>query len=190
MTDCASLFSTSNLVGAALQQAVEDRFPDGECERVSVSRFSPGPVTDDETLERLVFAPIHIDPATGRPTSQTFADAWSSDLSVFRQERATREEVALATEQMKARGLRKTPPEMREVRGSMVARTEVIRAFLVSAAEVRAFRVYDTAEEETPHHASVFLTCFGRANMSQKVVKKRLYEIFGGRLKTVTEAVP
>jgi hypothetical protein len=189
MTDCASLFSSSNLVGAALQRAVEDRFPDGECERVSVSRFSPGPVADDEALERLVFHPIHIDPATGRPTSQTFADAWSSDLSVFRQERATREEIALATAQMKARGLRKTPPEVREVHGSMVARTGAIRAFLVPATDARAFRVYDTAEEEKPHHVSVFLTCFGRANMSPKAVKKRLYELFGGGLKAVTEAV-
>jgi hypothetical protein len=36
----------------------------------------------------------------------------------------------------------------------------------------------------------VFLTCFGRAKMSQKAIKKRLYEMFGGGPKKVTEAVP
>jgi hypothetical protein len=40
------------------------------------------------------------------------------------------------------------------------------------------------------HHALVFLTCFGRAKMSQKAIKKRLYEMFGGGPKKVTEAVP
>ena len=182
MSDCCSLFCDLGLVGAALQKVAEERFPDGECERVSVSRFSPGPVTDDETLERLVFHPIHIDPGTGRPTLQIFTDAWTSDLSVFRQERATREEIALAVQQMKERGLKKRPPEEREVRGRMVARTEVVRAALVPNTESRAFRVYDTAEERKPHHASVFLTCLGREKISQKAVKKRLYEIFGGRI--------
>ena len=182
MTDCSSLFSNSNLAGAALEQAVEERFPNGECECVSVSPFSPGPVADGETLERLVFHPIHIDQATGRPTSQVFTDVWTSDLSVFRQERAAKEEVALAVEQMIARGLRKVPPEERQVRGRMVARTATVRALLLPSSDARAFRVYDTAEEPKPHHASVFLTCLGRRRMSQKVVKKRLYEIFGGRM--------
>lgn len=182
MTDCGSLFSDSGLAGAALQKVVEERFPNGECERVSVSRFSPGPVTDDEILERLVFHPIHIDQATGRPNSQTFADACTSDLSVFRRERATQEEVALAVQQMMARGRQKVPPQDRELRGRMVARTEVVRSALVPSTDARAFRVYDTAEEQKPHHASVFLTCLGRERMSQKAVKKRLYETFGGRM--------
>ena len=100
MTSCRELFTSSGLSGTALQAAVEIQFPNGDCEQVTVSPYSPGPVADEETLTRLVFHPIHIHPTTGAPTSMAFADAWSSDLSVFREDKATDQEIALAIKQM------------------------------------------------------------------------------------------
>ena len=178
MTACIELFSQSGLSGVALQEAVEERFPAGDCEAVSVSDHSPGPVEDQETLVRLVFHPIHVDEKTGVVVSVAFTDAWKSDLSVFRDELARLEEIQLAIEQMKATGLRKTPPRERRVVEARSARVAAVRRDMLSKAQSRAFRVYDTGEKEKPHHASVFLTKAARSELSEKSMRKRLFELF------------
>ena len=195
MTACQQLFTASGLTGSALQSAVEAQFPNGECEQVPVSPFSPGPVADGETLTRLIFHPVHTHPHTGVPIAMAFADAWSSDLSVFREERATDAEITLAIEQMKQTGLKKTPLQDRSVIGVMTATTARVRSEVTANDNVRAFRVYDTAEELKPHHASVFLTHAGRTKFTEKVARKRLFEIFAavsnyrtGRLPTEPSA--
>lgn len=179
MTACLELFARSGLSGVALQEAVEERFPAGDCEAVKVSEYSPGPVEDHETLVRLVLHPIHVDERTGVVVSVAFTDVWKSDLSVFRDERASLEEIQFAVEQMKATGLRKTPPRERRVVEVRSARVAAVRYDMMPKAKARAFRVYDTGEKEKPHHASVFLTKAARIELSEKSVRKRLFELFG-----------
>jgi hypothetical protein len=174
---CLELFSKSGLAGIPLQEAVDAKFPNGECEAVSASEHSPCPVDASETLIRLAFHPIHVDP-NGRILSVAFTDAWRSDLSVFRDERASDGEIALAIEQMRLTGVSKTPPQDRHVAAAMVASTGTIRAQMVDGTSDRAFRVYDTAEEAKPHHASIFLTRTARSTLTEKSVRKRLYELF------------
>lgn len=178
MTSCQDLFTSSGLTGISLQTAVEDRFCNGECEKVAVSPFSPGPVIDDECLTRLVFHPIHVHPHTGIPVSMAFADAWSSDLSVFREEQASDVEITLAIDQMKATGAKKAPPQQRAVVAAMSIGTGRLRAEVIGKHDARAFRVYDTAEEAKPHHASVFLSKVARSEMTEKSSRKRLFELF------------
>ena len=178
MTSCFDLFSTSGLKGIELQQAVENCFADGECELVTVSAHSPGPVNDEEKLVRLVFHPIHVNETTGEILPMAFMDAWKSDLSVFRDDRASDGELLLAIEQMKATGLQKSPPQQRTVAAAMAARTRNIRFHTLEKCGTRAFRVYDTAESSKPHHASVFLTKAARAELTEKTTRKRLFELF------------
>ena len=128
MTPCLDLFSNSKLAGIQLQEAVEANFPNGECEEVSVSKYSPCPVEPSETLVRLAFHPIHVD--NGRITSVAFMDVYRSDLSVFRDERATDTEIALAIEQMLVTGLKKSPPQNRHVAAVMTAGTGTIRSHI------------------------------------------------------------
>ena len=177
MNPCLDLFSKSGLAGIPLQEAVEAKFPNGECEAVAVSEYSPCPVHASETLVRLAFHPIHVD-QSGRVLSVAFTDAWRSDLSVFRDERATDAEIALAIEQMKLTGAKKTPPQNRNVAAAMVASAGTIRAQVVDGANDQAFRVYDTGDEAKPHHASIFLTQTARSKLTEKSVRKRLYELF------------
>lgn len=178
MTSCQDLFTASGLVGLALQTAVEAHFPDGDCEKVAVSPFSAGPVGDSETLSRLVFHPIHVNEKTGALVSMAFADAWTSDLSVFREEKASDEEIGLAITQMKQTGLSKTPPRDRTVIAVMTATTSRVRSEVIGDEKNRTFRVYDTAKEHKPSHASVFLTQIGRTQLTEKRARKRLFEVF------------
>ncbi|MGO9473022.1 MAG: hypothetical protein ACLPWS_06350 [Rhodomicrobium sp.] len=179
MTTCRELFSTPGLEGKELQEKVEEQFPDGVCETVSISPHSQGPVEDSETLMRFVFAPIHVDEKTGAPLPTAFSDAWNSDLSVFREERASDEEIRLAITQVKEIGLAKNPPKPRKLVAIMLAAASQIRAEMVESTVSRAFRVYDTAEPEKPNHASVFVTKTARSkNMGEKKVRRRLFELF------------
>jgi hypothetical protein len=177
MTTCRELFSTPGLEGKELQEKVEDQFPNGACEAVAVSEHSPGPVEDDETLTRFIFAPIHVD-GGGVPVSTAFSDAWNSDLSVFREEGASDEELKLAITQVKEIGLAKEPPKPRKLVAVMMAKASQIRAEVVKPTSSKAFRIYDTADAEKPHHASVFVTKDGRTGMSEKQVRRRLFELF------------
>lgn len=176
MTACRDLFSNSGLTGVDLQVAVGEKFPNGDCEQVSVSEHSPGPVADSEALTRIIFHPIHVHPTTGLPVSTAFSDAWSSDLSTFRDPAAADHELALAISEMQATGLKKSGP--RTVAAFATAEVAVLRAEILPKSGARSFRVYDTAEEVKPHHASVFLTPSARGELSEKSTRKRLFELF------------
>ena len=86
--------------------------------------------------------------------------------------------MVVAIEQMKLTGANKTPRQNRLVAAAMVAVASAIRTQMVDGTSNRAFRVYDTADGAKPHHASVFLTQTARSKLSEKSVRKRLYELF------------
>ena len=86
--------------------------------------------------------------------------------------------MVVAIEQMKLTGANKTPRQNRHVAAAMVAVASAIRTQMVDGTSNRAFRVYDTADEMKPHHASVFLTQTARSKLTEKSVRKRLYELF------------
>jgi len=44
------------------------------------------------------------------------------------------------------------------------------------------FRVYDTAEANKPHHASVYMTRAAKNALTDKKVRKKLWETFGSRM--------
>jgi hypothetical protein len=152
MTECRDLYSQCLRDGCDFGVAADERFPDGRCERASVSEHSPGPVHPNEKLTRLVIHPIHMD--NEKPVSMVFTDAWNSDLSLFREKRATDMEIELALEENYATGRRKVPPQNRSFVGVMHARAFAIRRAVLDNGPMRAFRVYDTAQQTKPHHAS------------------------------------
>ncbi|WP_127075984.1 hypothetical protein [Rhodomicrobium lacus] len=176
MTSCRELFSTKGLEGKDLQQKVEEQFPNGACEAEAVSECSSGPVDNSETMARLIFSPIHLD-ERGDIVSSAFSDAWNSDLSVFREEKASREELDYAITKVKEIGLAKVPPRPRELVAVGMAKASVVRAIRTKS-NSNAFRIYDTANANAPDHASVFVTKAGRSEMSEKQVRRRLFEVF------------
>ena len=65
-------------------EKVDAQSPDCVCEAHSVSPHSPGPVTDDETLWRLILSPVHYDVTTGKVTEAAFDDASNKGMAVQR----------------------------------------------------------------------------------------------------------
>jgi hypothetical protein len=107
MTECRDLYSQCLRNGRDFGAAADEHFPDGRCEHVSVSEHSPGPVHHNERRTRLVIHPIHMD--SGKPVAVVFNDAWNSDLSLFRERKATDAEITLALKENHATGQQKVP---------------------------------------------------------------------------------
>ena len=174
---CQELFSDEGLAGASLQDAVHLHYPAGECQSVSVSKFSSGFVDDGETLTRLIIHPIHVENGTVTPLA--FNDATTLDLSVFREEQATDSEIQLAIDEIRALGETKVPPQNRIVEMVMQASATAVRSALFVVNEVEyPFRVYDTGTEDKPAHASVFTPSVARKGSGQRQARKVLWRLF------------
>lgn len=178
---CSFLFEQSCLKATGLQDEVFKQFPNCECEKEQVSSFSPGPVQDDELLTKLIIHPIHYQSETGEIHPLAFNDATTLDLSLFREEAATDEEIQLAIDEIKATGQSKDPVQNRIVQLVMQARAADIRAEFFQDPSERMFAVYDTAVPDKPAHASVFTPPSARKGARQRQARRRLLEIFSAR---------
>ncbi len=176
---CQSIFTDPLLQGPALQDAVHANFPDGDCEHVSISPHSPGPVDDAELLTRLVVHPIHYD--RGIVSPMAFQDATTIDLSVFREAIATDAEIQLSIDEIRALGETRVPPQERLISLVMQASAKDVRAAKFESDGGWMCRVYDTAVLEKPAHASVFTPTVARKGSAQRQVRKELLRIFGAK---------
>ena len=179
MNPCRDLYSACLNDGRDFGVAVDEAFPAGECELMPVSEFSPGCVHALEQLTRLVIHPIHVN-NDGMPVSIVFNDAWNSDLSLFREARATDTEIQIALAENRATGQARS--QDRSFFGVMYALADAIRRATFDGFAGPVFRIYDTAEANKPHHASVFMTRAAKKALTNKKVRKKLWEIFGSAM--------
>jgi len=179
MNACRDLYSACLNDGRDFGVAVDEAFPAGECERMPVSEFSPGCVQALENLTRLVIHPIHVN-NDGMPVSIIFNDAWNSDLSLFREARATDTEIQIALAENRATGQARS--QDRSFLGVMYALADAIRRATFDEFSGPVFRVYDTAEANKPHHASVFMTKAAKKALTIKKMRKKLWETFGSAM--------
>jgi hypothetical protein len=178
MNACRDLYSACLKDGRDFGVVVDEAFPGGECEHMPISAFSPGCVHALEKLTRLVIHPIHVN--NGVPVSIVFNDAWNSDLSLFREAGATDAEIQLALAENRATG--KARSQDRSFFGVMHALADAIRRATFDGFAGPVFRVYDTAGANKPHHASVFMTRAAKNALTDKKVRKKLWETFGSAM--------
>lgn len=180
---CEELFQNSALEGAELQDAVYANHPDGACEKVSVSRHSRGPVMDRELLTRLAVHPIHYDAERGTLSPLSFQDATTLDLSLFREDIATDQEIQLAIDEIVATGRAKLPtPQSRYIDVVLQAQAGELRSLMSRDGAERLIRLYDTAEELKPAHASGFTPPTARKGAGQRHARKELLRVFEKRI--------
>lgn len=122
-----------------------------ELEKLSVSRFSPSTVREDEHVARQVFSPIHVDSETGDIKTAAFTDAFDKGLSVNRISYASKEEIHQLGGD-KAQLDRRNRPD-RKYLGFITVNVADIRECLEGGK--RIFAIFDTALEEVPSHADL-----------------------------------
>lgn len=151
---------------------IDAQCPDCACEAQSVSPHSAGPVTNAETVWRLILSPVHYDVATGRVKELAFDDASNKGLSVQRLAVAGGEECIRQHGQVRAAAR----PD-RTFECAIGAEAGAIRA-LRGQEDGGRFCIYDTAEADDPGHADVCQTRHGskhtRAQLRRELQKQFL----------------
>lgn len=122
-------------------------------EKFPASCHSPGVVQPEESILRLAFQPLHIDPETRTLKPSAVSDVKDKGFSVDRLKYVSREGSiesgkAHAEKAMTLHG--RTPRELRAVSTLEVA---AVRSLMVNG--LRAFGVYDTAQDDNMAHADV-----------------------------------
>lgn len=144
-------------------------------EYLSASRHSPGPVSSDESVLRLVINPIHVDPEDGNVKPTLMSDVKDKGGSVQRLTHISREH-AISSGQAVVETKNASIPggSVRSIYGTVKLSVHEIRSLAV-ATQARAFGVFDTAKEANTSHADIFqLAGSGQAARSARM---QLFEL-------------
>lgn len=145
-TQCRKFFDDRRKYGSRFWEELEKAHPYCECERVSVSGYSPGPVDDDETLISVVTSENYLT-EDGRIEFTFFDQRISKGMSVDRKKYTSRHCYDLRAEKLIGASPRK------ENCGSIELEVKAIRK--INYKEIRAIAVYDTALRENKSHSEI-----------------------------------
>lgn len=183
--DCCEVFS-SGLKGVPLQIEIDTRFPSFECEDCSISEHSPGKVEQGEKVVFLTIHPIHFDHVTGVLSPVAFEQLTRNDLSLLRHSHAKRVEFDHVLTRLVSGG-------------SGTVERSVEQCCLVEVAEIRSvedqgnrvFGIYDTAIEDLPAHASVFVRKDFLGDKAGRLEARRLaLSVFEPQLISLIKVMP
>jgi hypothetical protein len=138
-----------------LQEKSHDEILAWETE--TASEFSPGPVLDEEILQRQIISPIHFDHATQKLTAMAFDDASGKGLSVNRTDYDNETHLTDAGI-ARVQQYNLNNDRQREFWGLISLVSSEVRAITVTTpdtAPVRGFAIYDTANETSKSHADI-----------------------------------
>ncbi|WP_141232959.1 hypothetical protein [Pseudomonas sp. Irchel 3A7] len=120
------------------------------CEHVSISRFSPSPVQNEENIAACASHPHHSDKA-GNVTHKVFDRAFTQGLSVTRLAVAEGGMAQVISTCVAIDAKKKGKTFM----GVVTLTVDDVRNIIFKGCNSRAFNVYDTAYQSNPAHADV-----------------------------------
>lgn len=166
--------------------------PECRCQRISVSERSPGAVHDAETLIRIAIDPDHFFRKTGLLKPSILIHAETRGMSIFREERATNDEIRTAAERLVAnarafaRQRRKSEKNI-GVGGLLRMKCADIRTFCWEHETDPCYCVYDNASRNNPAHAAAFQRIANVALAVRDARRNALFERVKAALITVDE---
>ncbi len=144
-------------------EVIDQQFPECGCEKCSVSPHSPGPISSEEKLIRLVVAPLHIDKKLQTPTVAALVRVHSTGLSVVRHS-ASNDEIRSTAEKLIADVRQRNKGKMVGLHGVFMIHSSSIINWKTTSGN-RVFCLYDTGRSHSPLHAEIFYV----GDRSQKV---------------------
>ncbi|MBI5116476.1 hypothetical protein HZA56_08390 [Candidatus Poribacteria bacterium] len=126
--------------------------PDCACEEFRMSKYSPHPVVESETLVRLVFLPIHISKKSGELKPTFFSHVHTKGCSIQRDSVAKTDEIVTLVKNFLATG------DDRSWLGVISGQCQSVREIRAGESSNRAVCVYDTADLGNPAHAEMCRT--------------------------------
>ncbi len=126
--------------------------PDCVCEEFRMSKYSPHPVVESETLVRLVFLPEHISKKSGHLKPSFFSHVHTKGCSIQRDSVAETDEIVTLVKNFLA------VRDNRSWLGVISSQCQSVREIMAGESIYRAVCVYDTADRENPAHAEMCRT--------------------------------
>ncbi|MER9091515.1 hypothetical protein NKI34_10355 [Mesorhizobium sp. M0700] len=156
-SECAKLLD-GTAVDDKQAARVEEAFPHCECEKYSVGKESPGPVSSEEIIYRMVVSPASIDWNAKKLIADSFRDTTLNGFSVFR-DLATNDHIsAIAIDRLS----RKAAAKPKTVQALIRFKVERVRSLELEGVEGRLFCVYDEtvprrdpAQPRVPTHVTI-----------------------------------
>ncbi|GCL36003.1 hypothetical protein SR1949_11030 [Sphaerospermopsis reniformis] len=149
---------------------VQENDSECNCEKVSVSQYSPGIIEDDEILIRQIYSPIHIDKETGKVNSSAFIDSQDKGMSVNRKTYTSLEELNKKVEYKL--NLDQKRGKDKHFLGVVYTSCENVRSIKTDD-NLKAFCVYDTGNKHDISHADICQTISSRVEGSKMRLKLR-----------------
>ncbi len=171
-TECRRFFQNRVQLSKDFWNELGIIHPCCECERISVSKYSPGPVNDDETLLSVVTSKHYVS-IDGYIEPTYFDKRMSNGMSTDR-----KQYTSLKSHNLRASELVEGD-EKKENCGSIEISVELIRK--INYRGMRAIAVYDTALLENKSHAEIACTevppdrKLHRANLRKSVLDATLH---------------
>lgn len=146
---CQAFFDQREILDDKFWDSLGKAYPGCECERMCVSRYSPGPVADRETIVSVVTSRSYVS-HHGQVEPTLFERRMSNGISTDRKAYTTLEDYDHRAESLVAES------EKKEICGSIELLVGGIRG--ISFDGDRAIAVYDTALKENTSHAEIACT--------------------------------
>lgn len=177
--DCVAINRATNGQPNRVAQ-IDAVAPDCACESHPMSEYSPGPVTDYETLVRFVSSPLFYDKKKGRLKPNLFSHVATKGCSIVRELHATDSNVSEFVRNLAIRD--------QEWIGVVTATCKGIRAIRIADTERRPLCIYDMALPNNPAHAEICQTSAVAFDGDSNELRAHLMRCFGGGLVEAPEA--
>lgn len=128
--------------------AINKAAPGCACEKFRMSKYSPCPVADSETLSRFVFSPLHVR-KNGKLKPSIFSHVHERGCSIQRDSVAETSEIATFIKKFLTKNTRYSWI------GVLYGQCRAVRHVKINGVDDRAVCVYDTAESGNPAHGEL-----------------------------------
>lgn len=152
--------------------AINAAAPGCVCENYRMSKHSPCPVANSETLTRFIFSPIHINKKTGAVKSSFFSHVHSKGCSIQRDSVARTDEIVTFV-----KGFLSTRDDFVWI-GVLSGLCRNVRDIKAGESNDRAVCVFDTANLGNPAHGELFQTHYIIEESDQLELRRNLFVAF------------
>lgn len=156
--------------------AINTAAPGCACEKFRMSKHSPYPVAESETLARFVFSPMHINKKTGAVLPSVFSHVQTVGCSIQRDSIAKFDEIVTFVRNFLA------ARDDRTWIGVLSGQCQKVRDIKAGESGDRAVCIFDTAEPENPAHAELCQTHYIIDEADQLELRRKLFVAFGDGL--------
>jgi hypothetical protein len=169
--DCQALHQRTYYSDVNRAVEINTAAPDCSCEKYRLSRFSPRPVENIETLVRFVVSPVHFNVKKNILKPSVFSYAFDRGCSMQRENIATNAELADSVGAL----IKKSGTSWL---GVLIGSCSEVRQVTSPGSTDRAICVYDTAEEKNPAHCEMFQTQYVIEETFRGEITEQLMRIF------------